>query len=98
MTRLRIIIFLFLFTNISFAQTSKGEFYELKIYSLKDQSQRERVDGFLKDVYIPSLHRAGIKNVGIFIPFEGDTTVGRKIFVLTPYTSLDQFNKSRTES
>lgn len=79
--------------NFCFAQKSKQEFYELKIYTLKDKSQQERVDAYLKDVYLPAMHKAGIKSVGVFIPFDSDTIIGKKVFVLTPYGSLDQFIK-----
>ncbi len=79
--------------NTSQAQKSKQEFYEVRIYILKDKSQQERVDAYLKDSYIPVMHRAGIKSIGVFVPVESDTTSGKRVYVLTPYSSLDQFTK-----
>jgi hypothetical protein len=72
----------------------KREYYEIKVYNLTSKTQEEKVERFLKDAYLPALHRAGISKVGVFKPVETDTVnFGKKIFVLTPYTSLDQFGK-----
>jgi hypothetical protein len=72
----------------------KQEFYELRTYYIKDKSQEERVDKFLQAALVPALHRASILHVGIFKPVETDTTYGKRIYVLIPYHSLDQFMKT----
>ena len=72
----------------------KREYYEIKVYNLTSSIQEEKVERFLKDAYVPALHRAGISKVGVFKPVEADTVnFGKKIFVLIPYSSLDQFAK-----
>jgi hypothetical protein len=76
------------------AQKEKREFYEIKTYKLKDKTQEALVDAFLKNAYLPALHQAGIKTVGVFKPLETDTTFGKRIVVLIPYNSLDQFAKT----
>jgi hypothetical protein len=68
----------------------KQEFYEIKVYYLKDQSQQERVEKYLKDAYLPALNRAGIRKVGVFKPVPTDTAAGKRLYVLTPMNSLDQ--------
>ncbi len=92
---------LFLFSLLIFsgaeAQKNKLEYYELKMYKLKDNTQETIVDAFLKNAYLPALHKAGIKNVGVFKPLETDTTFGKRIYVLVPYSSLDQFAKLADE-
>lgn len=75
---------------IAVAAPPKREFYEIKIYHLKNADQESRVEAFLKDAYIPAAHRAGIKNVGVFKPVATDTMAGKLIYVLTPLKSLDQ--------
>jgi len=40
---------------------------------------------------LPTLHRAGISNVGVFKPVETDSTYGKLIYLLVPYKSLDLF-------
>lgn len=72
----------------------KREYYEIKVYTITSKTQEERVDHFLKNAYVPALHRAGISKVGVFKPVETDTVnYGKKIFVLIPFTSLEQFGK-----
>ena len=73
------------------AQKTKQEFYEMKIYKLKDSEQTVRVEAYLKNAYLPALHQAGIKNIGVFKPEETDTATGKKIYVLVPYSSMEQF-------
>ena len=73
------------------------EYYEIKIYNITSKAQEERVERFLKDAYVPALHRAGVAKVGVFKPIESDTVnFGKKIFVLTPFKNLDQFGKLQT--
>ena len=82
----------FAFTSATLAP--KREYYEIRVYHIETKQQEERVDRFLKDAYLPALHRAGISKVGVFKPVESDTThYGKRIFVLIPYTSLEQFDK-----
>lgn len=76
----------------TFAFQIKHDFYEIKIYHLKTQAQSERVDRYLKDAYIPALRRAGIKKIGVFKPIV-DSLSEQLIYVLIPYSSLDQFEK-----
>jgi NIPSNAP len=88
-----VLLFLFLSAISSYAQKEKREFYEIKTYRLKDKNQETLVDAFLKNAYLPTLHRMGIKNIGVFKPLEADSTFGKRIVVLIPYSSLDQFSK-----
>ncbi|WP_221389703.1 NIPSNAP family protein [Dyadobacter sp. NIV53] len=89
---------LLLFTTVvsSFAapQTAapqKREFYEIKIYHVKDKDQETRVENFLKNAYLPALHKAGIKTVGVFKPAALDTaSYGKLIYVFTPLKSMDE--------
>src|SRR5687767_10630852 len=72
----------------------KREYYEIKVYNVTSSVQEEKVERFLKDAYVPALHRAGISKVGVFKPVEADTVnFGKRIYVLIPYTSLEQFGK-----
>lgn len=69
----------------------KREFYEIKVYTVSSQEQEQTVSDFLEHAYVPALHRAGISKVGVFKPVETDTVYfGKRIYVLTPLTSLDQ--------
>lgn len=91
-SRLSVFVALFLLTISWSAQSAapKKEFYEIRIYHLKNPDQGSRVEKYLKDAYLPAMHRAGIKNIGVFKPVASDTSAGKLIYVLTPLKSLDQ--------
>lgn len=75
---------------------AKREFYQIKIYHLKDEVQEKRVDDFLKQAYLPALHKAGISKVGIFKPIVSQAANAvneRLIYVFIPFRSYDQFFK-----
>jgi hypothetical protein len=87
-----IITFLVAFSSASFAQKSKREFYQLKVYTLASDAQEKVVDKYLKDAFIPALHRANIKSVGVFKTKLSETDTVRKVYVLIPFPSYDQFS------
>ncbi|WP_375433983.1 NIPSNAP family protein [uncultured Hymenobacter sp.] len=72
------------------ATAADREIYQLKIYHLKDKQQEERVDAFLKDAFVPALHKLGVQKIGVFKPIGNDTAVDRRILVLIPYKSFNQ--------
>lgn len=68
-------------------------YFQIRIYQLKNQEQEQRIDQFLEHAFIPALHRAGIDKIGVFKPIGNDTASIRRIYVLIPFNSLDQFTK-----
>ncbi len=72
---------------------SNRDFYEIKIFRIKDNIQEARLDKYLKEAYIPALHRAGISKVGVFKPHEDDNSPEKILVVFIPYTSLTQFEE-----
>jgi len=90
----RIISALLLFLGAAMNGLAAGpaqQYYELKIYRIADKMQENRVDAFLKDAYLPALHRAGIPVIGVFKPVEADTAFGKLIYVFIPFKTVDQF-------
>jgi hypothetical protein len=85
-------VLLFFVCNSS-AKAADGYYYQLKIYHLKTQAQESRLDNYLKNAYLPALHKLGIKNIGVFKPVEADTS-GKKIYVLIPYKTWEQIKKT----
>lgn len=91
----RLFFFLVLITTsllFVVSSTATGrDFYALKTYHLQNQQQVEQVEKYLKEAYLPALHRAGIKKVGVFKPIEENTEIGLLLFVWLPLKSLEQF-------
>lgn len=85
-------LFVILLANSSLAAPPR-DYYQIQIFRLNGQVQEQKVDNFLKNAYLPALHRAGIKTVGVFKPIESDTTAGKRIYVWIPFTSPDHFAK-----
>lgn len=92
MKSIRLILAFFIMVSSICASAQKREFYEIKIYTYSGGEQEKLIDDYLKNAYLPGVHRAGISKVGVFKPVESDTVhYGKRIFVLTPFKSLEQF-------
>jgi hypothetical protein len=64
------------------------DYYELRVYTLKDDAQQKLVDDYLQNAFIPALNRHGVKHVGAFTELkpEGQT----RLYALIQYNSLAQ--------
>lgn len=91
------VYFLFFATLIAFqsgySKPTNNSIFQIKVYHLKDDNQVSMTDNYLKDAYLPALHRLGIKNIGVFKPIDNDTASDKRIYVLISFTSLDQWMK-----
>ncbi|WP_229725534.1 hypothetical protein [Hymenobacter baengnokdamensis] len=79
-------------------RAARPAYFALKIYHLKTSRQEALVDSFLQRQYLPALHAAGVATVGVFKPIGNDTAADRRIYVLTPFTSLPQWEKVERET
>ncbi|MFD2570813.1 NIPSNAP family protein [Spirosoma soli] len=82
------LLILIAYDSQAFTAAPRREFYQLKVYYLKDNSQKDRLETYLKQAYLPALHRAGISKVGVFRPA---TEADSLLYVLIPLKSVDQF-------
>ncbi len=88
--KILVIFVLFLLTStLSFSQSR--DIYQIKIYTIENEEQEMQVDKYLKEAYIPALHRTGIKNVGVYKPVEEEKMAGKLIYVLIPFLDIDHF-------
>jgi hypothetical protein len=75
------------------AASAKQMYYEIKVYHVKNSTQAERIDSYLREAYLPALHKAGILSAGVFKPIASDTAFGKVVFVFIPYKDLKQYLK-----
>ncbi len=75
------------------AASAKQMYYEIKIYHVSNSVQAERIDSYLKDAFLPALHKTGITSVGVFKPVADDTSFGKLIYVFIPYKNISQYLK-----
>ncbi|WP_423998234.1 NIPSNAP family protein [Maribacter sp. IgM3_T14_3] len=87
-----LLIFLAVITSFS-SYAQEKEYYELKTYTIKNDTQEKMVDDYLKDAYMPALKRMGIENIGVFKGRPNKFKVSDKIYVLIPFQSLAEFDK-----
>ncbi|RYU96187.1 NIPSNAP family protein [Emticicia agri] len=84
--------FFFVFLSISvFGQMAapRKEFYEIREYELRFGSPVSNLENYFKNALIPALNRLGVKNVGVFK--EIGKSEPAKIYVLIPYSSIEQY-------
>ena len=84
--------FLILLITLS-SNTFASDYYQIKVYNIKNADQEAQIDNYLRNAYIPAMHRAGYKTVGVFKPIADDPAVGTKIFVLIPLKGLSDIEK-----
>ncbi len=87
------VLLFFSLTVVTFAAPPKQMYYEIKIYRIKDPGQAGVIDKYLKEAFIPAMHRAGISKIGVFKPVEADTAYGKLIYVFIPYKTTDEYFK-----
>ena len=92
--KFNLILFLLVFFGVTpklFSQSKNSSFYEIKVYHFESNEQENQIDQYLKDALLPALNRKGIKTVGVFKPIGNDTLAEKRIYVLTPFKSAQQF-------
>ena len=72
-------------------KTRAREYYELRVYSLKNSAQQELVETYFQRAAIPALNRLGSKNIGVFT--EHQPTGQTKLYAFIPFKSLEDFSK-----
>jgi hypothetical protein len=72
-------------------QKSKQMYYEVKIYRVNSPAQNDMTDKYLKEAFIPAMHKNGVTNIGVFKPVETDTAFGKMIYVLVPYKNAEDY-------
>jgi hypothetical protein len=88
-----VIAMLIALSQVTYSQKIQRDFYQIKIYHLKNNEQVGQVDQYLQNVYIPALHRLGIKNIGVFKPITNDTAALKFIYMLIPFNSAEGWMK-----
>jgi hypothetical protein len=73
------------------AKPAKGgrEFYELRVYTLKNDAQQKLVEAYFRDALMPALNRMSNQQVGVFTELQ--PTGQTKLYALIQYASWDDF-------
>jgi len=76
--------------NSQQAKKNPGGYYQLTVYHFTTPEQQTIIDQYLREAYLPALHRANIPAVGVFKALANDTATDKRIYVLLPVKSLQQ--------
>lgn len=69
------------------------EFYELRLYHLRQGPMLKRFDDFYRDIAVPAWNRAGVSVVGVFDVMIGPDQPTK--YVLLPFASWNAMNEAR---
>ena len=82
------------FTNA--VQSPRSEYYQLTIYHCKTADQLEVTSAYLKNTYMPALHKFGLTDIGVFRSMDNDTVADKRLYVLVPFASLQKYEALMT--
>jgi hypothetical protein len=85
------LLLLILLIGYTHSAAPSREFYELRTYKFSTAEQQARVEDYLQKALLPALHRANIKKAGVFKPLDTDSLFTKRLVVLIPFKSLDEF-------
>jgi hypothetical protein len=99
LTLLVVLVFAFASILLSWQNNKKKEreFHQLTVYHFSTAAQEKMLDTYFQNALVPALHRAGIKNVGVFKSWANDTIVDKLAYVFIPLRSLDDLVKIREQ-
>jgi NIPSNAP protein len=78
-----------LHTSWNTGEKSPREFYQITVYHFTSDAQEKTLDNYFQNALLPSLHRIGIKQVGVFKSWANDTTADKVMYAFTPFKSLE---------
>lgn len=92
MKKITLLLFIPLILLSSKLCAQQRDIYQIKTYLMNTPQQMETTENFLKDAYLPALKRLGIKSIGVFKPKTIESDSIKKVMVLIPFSSLEQFS------
>ena len=75
-------------------QASPGrDYYQLLVYHFKTANQEKLLDEYLQKAFLPSMHKMGYRQIGIFSPITNDTAIDKKIYILLTLKNPDEMEE-----
>src|SRR5690606_39556565 len=97
MKTLKSFLFITFFALSNSFSAQNKTIYQIKTYLTNSEDQLKTTEDFLKYAYLPALKRIGIKSVGVFKPKTIESDSIKKVMVLIPFASLEQFSSLDSE-
>lgn len=74
----------------AYAKGKAREYYQITVYHFATEGQEKMMDDYLKQTYLPALHRIGNNKIGVFKLIANDTAADKLIYVIAPFKKADQ--------
>jgi hypothetical protein len=74
------------------AQGQDRQYIQLRVYHVKDSNQLNQVNKYLQNAWVPAVHKAGHKLVGVFTNIANDTAIDKTVYVFIPFESVQQID------
>ena len=81
------------YSNAAGTYVGPRDYFEIRIYHFTTKEQENVLDEYLKNAFLPALHKSNRKLVGVFKPIANDTAADKRIFVLIPHKSIKDFTE-----
>ncbi len=75
---------------------AQKDIYEIRVFKMNSSAQMDLTENYLKNVYLPAMHRLGFKSIGVFKPIANDTATLKQVVMITPYISLDVWFRTKS--
>jgi hypothetical protein len=69
------------------------QYIQLRVYHARDSVQLKEVNKYLQEAYVPALHKAGHKMIGVFTNMANDTALDKRIYLIIPFASIQQLDR-----
>jgi hypothetical protein len=73
----------------------KQEWYEWRVYTLKNETQQKLVEDYFEQALIPAMNRQGSKNIGLFKELKPEAQT--RLFAIIPYADINSYLEAETK-
>ncbi len=80
-------------SNSNIEKKKLRDYYLIQIYHCSSAKQITAIDTFLKNIYLPFMHKNGIKKIGVFAPLSNDTALDKRLFIWMPFKSIEKIDE-----
>ena len=80
-------------TISKYAKEPARDYYLIQIYHCSTAKQIENIDLYLKNTFLPYLHKNGIEKVGVFAPLDNDTASDKRLYVWVPFKNIQKLDE-----
>jgi hypothetical protein len=72
-------------------KAKQAELVQIIVYHFENDAQVLQTENYLKEAFIPAMHRQKIDRIGVFKPIDFDQD--KRLFLVIPYNSFSHFIK-----